>query len=88
MQNTQVVWEDEENNRQVVLSVQWTRTADQTEVCDILPQEVRFLDSHRREVVRRLAVWTEGGRRMLASQFQQSAQYAEFHRALISGVAV
>lgn len=88
MQNTQVVWEDEENNRQVVLSVKWARTADETEVCDILPEEVRFLDPERRHTIRKIGVWTQGGRRMLASQFQQSAQYAEFHSALLKGIRV
>lgn len=88
MQSTQVVWEDTDNHRQVVLSIQWTRTADQTEVCDILPSEVRFLDPEDQHVLRSVSVWTGGGRRMLASQFQQSAQYSEFHRALLAGISV
>ena len=87
MQSTQVVWEDDENNRQVVLSVQWTDGGSGTEVCGILPHQVRFLCPESRSVLRTLGVWTAAGRELLARQFQQSAQYASLHQELLSGTA-
>lgn len=65
-------WEDEENNRLVELSVEYQLADDRLEVERVTPTAVSFLDPQNGQVVRKIKVWTETGRRMLLRQYRES----------------
>lgn len=61
-------WEDEENNRIVQLSVEYRIDDNQIEIESVTPTSILFIDAETHAPVRRMNVWTEGGRRVLARQ--------------------
>jgi hypothetical protein len=70
-----VTWEDEENNRQVELSIAYAVENRALTVCEITPKSVAFLCQQSLRPIRSIGVHTPTGRRMLAQQFQQSGEF-------------
>ena len=81
MKNAAVTWEDEENNRQVEFSVEYTIEDQAVEVRNITPSSVNFLRSEKGHA-RKIGVHTTTGRKMLANQFAASNQFAAIKNTL------
>ena len=64
-------WEDEENNRLVELSVAYRLEEDRLEIGEITPTSVSFFDPQTKQFVRKIKVWTNAGRQLLSSAYQQ-----------------
>ncbi len=80
-------WEDEENNRIVELSVEYQLADDRLEVERVTPTAVSFLDPQNGQVVRKIKVWTETGRRMLLRQYRESVGSEQLQQQLDAHLA-
>ena len=67
MQTVQANWEDEENNRVVKLSVQYTIDADEVKLREVTPTSVTFLQDAAQ---RTIGVHTATGARLLRKQWR------------------
>ena len=74
MNNINATWEDEENNRHVHYSVEYTIENGQIEICGVTPLKVSFVCPQSNTVIRKVHVHTTGGRRILNRQIQSSGQ--------------
>ncbi len=68
MQTIEASWEDDENNRQVAVSVGFTRSGDTVEIHAVTPKQVTFLCPQSKSPLRSVGVWTDKGRELLADQ--------------------
>ena len=68
MQMVEANWEDEENNRQVTVSVGYTRQGESIEIHAVTPKLVTFLCPQTKTPLRSIGVWTDKGRELLANR--------------------
>ena len=66
-------WEDEENNRLVQFSVNYT-TENGSIIASLTPTKITFLCQETKETIRSIGVYTEKGRALIAKQFEQSGK--------------
>lgn len=66
MQTVQTNWEDEENNRIVALSVEYTTDAGEVKLRDVTPTSVTFVNQSDRTI----RVHTAAGARLLRKQWR------------------
>ena len=64
MNQCQVNWEDEENNRIIQFGVEYTLDADQVVIEEVTPEAIVFIDE-KGQPARRMQVWTETGRNLV-----------------------
>lgn len=88
MQRIETSWEDEENNRQVAFSVEYTRGAEAIEIGKLTPKTVTFFCPESKSVVRSIGVWTDKGRDLLVSQLRESGQLAVIEQEIDTSLAV
>jgi hypothetical protein len=81
-------WEDEENNRRVAFSVGYTREAGAVELKAVTPKQVTFLCPESKNELRKISVWTDKGRELLAHQLRTSGHLTELERQIETGLAV
>jgi hypothetical protein len=70
---TQIVWEDEENNRHVALTVEYDLSDAKVCVTGVTPTRVTFLCPSSQSPLRSIGVFTAKGREILARAFRGSA---------------
>jgi hypothetical protein len=88
MNSCQATWEDEENNRRVELVVNYRLDATRVEINDVTPTRVTFLCPTTGKPLRSIAVWTGGGRRVLARQVKASGRLNSLKEEIASGKVV
>lgn len=75
MGTVQMTWEDEENNRQVRLTAEYSVASDSLTIRSITPTQVSFLCPTSGDALRTVRVWTDKGRELLARAFRGSDQF-------------
>ena len=65
-------WEDEDNNRQIQFSVDYTIESGSVEIESITPTKVSFISADTNTCIRSVGVHTAAGREMLANHFRAS----------------
>ena len=88
MKSCQATWEDEENNRQVELVVNYRLDAKKIEVEGVTPTRVNFLCPSSGKTLRSIGVWTNGGRRVLGRQLKDSGRLTTLPQEIASGQLV
>ncbi len=88
MNNCQATWEDAENNRRVELVVNYRLDTTRVDISDVTPTRVTFLCPTSGIPVRSIGVWTGGGRRVLARQFNASGRLDSLQEEIASGNVV
>ena len=61
-------WEDEENNRIVQLTVEYSVAGSRIEIEDVTPTSILFIDAATRTPRRRIRLWTDTARRLLRTK--------------------
>jgi hypothetical protein len=74
---TQMTWEDDDNNRRVALTAEYSVANDALTIEALTPTHVHFLCPTSGDVVRTIRVWTEAGRSLLAGAFRSSRQFEQ-----------
>jgi hypothetical protein len=74
---TQAVWEDDETNREVSLSINYAVDSEGITITGVTPTRV-FFPRQNRSVL----VWTEKGQRLLMRQLRASGRLDEIRRGL------
>lgn len=88
MNKIETNWEDEENNRQVALSVEYTRKDDTIEIAKLTPKQVTFLCPESKTPLRSIGVWTDKGRDLLVNQLHKSGHLAKIEQEIDGSLAV
>ena len=88
MQNYETSWEDEENNRIVDLSVDYSVAGDSIEVNKIAPKKVTFLCSETKQPQRSVQVYGDRARRHLEGRFRQGNRLELLEIELLRNAAV
>ena len=88
MQKIETNWEDDENNRQVALSVEFTQKEDSIEIAKLTPKQVTFLCPESKSPMRSIGVWTDKGRDLLVNQLRESGHLATIEREIDGSLAV
>jgi hypothetical protein len=81
-------WEDEENNRQVSFSVEFTKNTGACEIHKVTPKQVTFLCPESNSPLRSVGVWTDTGRKLLEKQLRDSGQMARIELEIDAELAV
>lgn len=66
-----VCWEDDDNNRKIDLDIRFGMVDGEVEIHSITPHTVSFVCPEKKDIIRKIGVFTEAGRQMLAAQFKQ-----------------
>ena len=74
MNNINATWEDEENNRHVQFSVEYTIENGRVEIHAVAPSKISFVCPQTNTVNRVINIHTDGGRRMLERQLVAAGQ--------------
>ena len=84
MQMIETHWEDEENNRQVAVSIGYIRQGESVEVHAVTPKQVTFLCPQSKSPLRSIGVRTDKGRAHLAAKICniKLAEQIESHLAV------
>ena len=77
MNTTIANWEDDENNRDIQFSVEYSVENDRVEIHSFTPQSVTFLCPNSGEAVRQIGVHTQAGRVLLNRQIQAQQDRVE-----------
>ena len=88
MKNCHATWEDEENNRQVELVVNYRLDATRFEIKDITPTRVNFICPTSGKTTRSIGVWTNGGRRVLTRAIKASGRLNSLPQEIADGKLV
>ena len=88
MHQIETNWEDEENNRHVTLSVEFTRCDEAIEIANVTPKQVTFLCPESKNPLRSVGVWTDKGRDLLANQILDSGHMANIEKEIEANLAV
>ena len=88
MKNCQATWEDEENNRQVELVVNYRLDVTRVEINDVTPTRVNFLCPTSGNTTRSIGVWTDGGRRVLSRAIEASGRLTTLPQEIAEGKLV
>lgn len=75
-------WEDDDNNRILELSVQYTLNGSDLAITHVTPASVSFVDPGSREVVRKIGVHTAKGRHFLLRLFDAKVGHGRLHQEL------
>ena len=70
-------WEDEDNNRLVLFSVDYTTENGSVEIASMTPTKVSFVCRESKTCTRSIGVHTNAGRDLLAKQFAKSGRISE-----------
>jgi hypothetical protein len=70
-------WEDEDNNRLVQFSVDYTTENGSVEIASVTPTKVTFVCQETNTFIRSIGVHTNAGRALLAKQFEQSGRISD-----------
>jgi hypothetical protein len=81
----QANWEDEDNNRQVELVVNYQLDQARVEISDVTPTRVNFLCSKSGKQLRTVGVHTPTGRRVLAHQMAAAGRLATLPQEIADG---
>ena len=73
MGNFAANWEDEENNRRVELSINYSIDNGEVSINDVTPKKIVFVDQSHRTI----GIHTEKGRALLADQFLKSGKVGQ-----------
>jgi hypothetical protein len=85
MNSVQATWEDEENNRQVELVVNYRLDAKRVEINEVTPTRVNFLCPTSGNTTRSIGIWTNGARRLLNRQIAGSGRLATLSQEIADG---
>lgn len=88
MQKIETNWEDEENNRQVSVAVEYTRDDNKVEIKSLTPKQVTFLCPESNSPLRSVGVWTEKGRELLAKQLHAAGYLPQLEEEIETSLAV
>jgi hypothetical protein len=70
-------WEDDDHNRIVELVVDYQLDDDQVTLVRVTPTSVLFFDKVTQQPCRRIGVWTDRGRQLLAKAFCANGREAQ-----------
>lgn len=88
MQKIETNWEDDENNRQVSVAVEFTRNDNAVEIKSLTPKQVTFLCPESNSPLRSVSVWTEKGRALLAKQLHAAGYLPQLEEEIEASLAV
>ena len=88
MQKIEANWEDEENNRQVAVAVEFTRKKNAIEIQSLTPKQVTFLCPESNNALRSIGVWTDKGREILAKQLHAAGYLPQLEEEIEASLAV
>ena len=88
MHKVETNWEDEENNRQVAVAVEFTRQDNAIEIRSLTPKQVTFLCPESNSPLRSVGVWTDKGRELLAKQLHSAGYLPQLEEELEASLAV
>jgi len=88
VQKVEANWEDEENNRQVAVAVEFTRKEDAIEIQSLTPKQVTFLCPESNNPLRSIGVWTDKGRELLAKQLHAAGYLPQLEEKIEASLAV
>ena len=74
MKNTIATWEDEENNRHIQFSVDYSIENNQVEIKSVTPNKISFVCPTTNTVTRAIGIHTETGQSFLVSKIQEAGQ--------------
>jgi hypothetical protein len=74
MKSMIATWEDEENNRHIQFSVDYTIENNEVEIKIVTPKKVSFVSPQTNTVTRAVAVHTQAGQEFLAIQIKQAGK--------------
>lgn len=74
MNSIEMTWEDEDGNRNVQFSINYTVENADVEIANVTPTAISFICPESKSVTRTIGVHTEKGRNMLADQFAKAGQ--------------
>ena len=82
MNSTLVTWEDEDNNRQIQFSVDYSSESGAVEIEKVTPEKVSMVCPDTNTCLRTIGVWTDAGRNHLANKFRQSTALQQLKSTL------
>lgn len=88
MHKIETNWEDEENNRQVSVAVEYTRNNDSLEIKSLTPKQVTFLCPESNNPLRSVNVWTDKGRELLSKQLHSAGYLPQLEEEIEASLAV
>jgi len=88
MQKMEANWEDEENNRQVAVAVEFTVNQNTVEIQSLTPKQVTFLCPESNSPLRSIGVRTEKGRELLAKQLHAAGYLPQLEEEIEASLAV
>jgi len=88
LQKIEANWEDEENNRQVAVAVEFTRKENAIEIQSLTPKQVTFLCPESNSPLRSVGVWTDKGRELLAKQLHAAGYLPQLEKEIEASLAV
>lgn len=74
MKSMIATWEDEENNRHIQFSVDYTIENNEVEIKLVTPKKVSFVSPQTNTVTRAITVHTHAGQEFLAIQIKQAGK--------------
>ena len=74
MNSMEMTWEDEDGNRNVQFSINYTIENSDIEIANVTPTAVSFTCQQSNTVTNSVGVHTEKGRKMLADQIVKAGQ--------------
>jgi len=72
MNSTLATWEDEDNNRHIQFSVEYSTEKGEVEIHSITPEKISFVCSETNTCDNSIGIWTETGRELVAAQIMAS----------------
>lgn len=81
----QANWEDEDNNRQVELVVNYRLDQTRVDISDVTPTRVTFLCPQTSKQLRSIGVHTPRGRQLLARQVEAAGRLATLPQEIAAG---
>lgn len=70
MNTVQTVWEDDDNNRKVEMTIEYVISNQTIEIQDVAPTRVTFVEPTSKDEIRSVGVWTRSGAEMLVRQWE------------------
>ena len=70
MNTVQTVWEDDDNNRKVEMTIEYVISNQSIEIQDVAPTRVTFVEPTSKNEIRSVGVWTRSGAEMLVRQWE------------------
>ncbi len=82
MSNMLATWEDEENNRQIQFTVEYTIANSEVQIDTVTPNKVSFVCPETNTCLRSVGVHTEAGRDLLADRILKSGRMCELTKEI------